>query len=399
MENEKPSLPEGWEWKRLGDVAEKVKGKKPQKLLSQNQKDTLPYLTADYIRMRKRPIYVPLTNNKNIIKIDKDDIILIWDGSKSGDVFTGQKGILASTMAKIQSKEVINKFLFYFVKSKFELLNQKTKGAAIPHVDEKVFYDLQIPLPPLPVQKQIVEKLDTLMASIENAKKLHKQSADLTNTLMQAAIQHEFSRAEEEGWEWKRLGEVVIDMKNGIYKPKKYYGHGIPMLRMYNINDGRINLNKLDRVELTPKEFNKYKLLPGDILVNRVNSRELVGKSGLIIDSVGDCVFESKNIRIRLRKEVVIPAYINYFMNSKKYKVTVFNKIRPAIGQATINQEDLKSIEIPIPPLPVQKHIVEKLDGIRAMVESLKRQQKDRSDWLDKLPKALLEKAFRGELC
>ncbi|AKB19865.1 MULTISPECIES: hypothetical protein [unclassified Methanosarcina] len=102
-------------------------------------------------------------------------------------------------------------------------------------------------------------------------------------------------------WEWIRFGKIVESMMNGIYKHAKYYSEdGIGCLRMYNINGGEINLKDLKRMILTEDELKNYQLLSGDLLVNRVNSRELVGKAGVIRDFGEPLVFESKNIRVRL---------------------------------------------------------------------------------------------------
>ena len=104
-----------------------------------------------------------------------------------------------------------------------------------------------------------------------------------------------------EGWVWTTVGVVGESIKNGIYKPKQFYtDDGIACLRMYNIEDGAIVWKDIKRMNLTKEEIKKYELIPGDILVNRVNSRELVGKAAPIPHGLEPCVYESKNIRLRL---------------------------------------------------------------------------------------------------
>src|SRR5688572_6786541 len=89
------------------------------------------------------------------------------------------------------------------------------------------------------------------------------------------------------GWTWTVLGNLIDSMKNGLYKPEEFYGTGTPCLRMYNIQEGKIVWKDIRLLRLDIEEIEDYQLLPGDILVNRVNSRELVGKAAVIPEALG----------------------------------------------------------------------------------------------------------------
>src|SRR6266508_2995260 len=98
-----------------------------------------------------------------------------------------------------------------------------------------------------------------------------------------------------------RLGDVTASMKNGLYKPATQYGDdGTACLRMYNIHEGRIVWRDIKRMRISSEELQEYGLREGDLLVNRVNSRELVGKTAVIPRGLEPSVFESKNIRLRV---------------------------------------------------------------------------------------------------
>lgn len=93
------------------------------------------------------------------------------------------------------------------------------------------------------------------------------------------------------GWVKTTLGAVAKSMKNGIYKPASFYSEdGIACLRMYNIADGEIVWRDIKRMRLSEDEIGEHELLPGDLIVNRVNSRELVGKSAEIPAGLERCV-------------------------------------------------------------------------------------------------------------
>lgn len=178
-----------------------------------------------------------------------------------------------------------------------------------------------------------------------------------------------------ETWCWVRLADFVESMSNGIYKPAKFYSEtGTACVRMFNIQDGRLDLNKLKRLDLTSVEVEQYRLEVGDLLVNRVNSRELVGKCAVVETSEEPLVFEAMNIRVRLTERRDLPSYVNLVLRTERIRDLFQNTSKQAIGQASINQRQLAGIAIPIPPLAEQRRIVAKVAQLMALVDELETQ-------------------------
>jgi type I restriction enzyme S subunit len=177
---------------------------------------------------------------------------------------------------------------------------------------------------------------------------------------------------------------------------KFYSEDGIASLRMYNIENGRIVWKDIRRVKLTPEEISEYQLKPGDILVNRVNSRELVGKSAVYLQEKEKCVFEAMNIRLRL-KNFVDARFVNYWFQN--FSRNFFSLIAPqTVGMASINQEQLGSMPVPFAPLSEQYQIGEEVDrqfsiteNIDILVEKILKQS-------NALMQSVLKKAFQGKL-
>jgi len=164
------------------------------------------------------------------------------------------------------------------------------------------------------------------------------------------------------GWRWTNLGEVVESMKNGIYKPSSFYAdEGVACLRMYNIDGGKIIWRDIKRMRLSEQEFLDYELISGDVLINRVNSRELVGKAAVITSGMEHCVFESKNIRIRLRPNTVLPQFINYRLLSAGSRYFACNA-QQVVGMASISQPQIARFPIPLPPISEQHQIVVEIE-------------------------------------
>lgn len=201
-----------------------------------------------------------------------------------------------------------------------------------------------------------------------------------------------------QGWASVTIGDVADGMKNGIYKPAESYADdGIACLRMYNIEAGRIIWRDVKRMRLTPREVQEYELLPGDLLVNRVNSRELVGKSAVIPDGLAPCVFESKNIRLRLCRDTVLPEFLNYSLLLRGSQHFTHNA-QQVVGMASVNQPQVAAFEFPLAPLPEQRRIVAKLEKLLGKVDSCKERLATIPVLLKRFRQAVLAAACSGRL-
>jgi type I restriction enzyme S subunit len=161
-----------------------------------------------------------------------------------------------------------------------------------------------------------------------------------------------------EAWQAVPIKNIVESYRNGIYKRAEFYGHGVPSVRMYNIKDGKVNIVDAPLLEVTQEEIEQYGLKAGDIVVNRVNSIDLVGKAGIVPEGLGPATFESKNIRIRVHAEKCRADFLAYFLNTDWWYRQVRSSTKAAVSQATINQDDLDHMVISLPPLEEQSRIV-----------------------------------------
>jgi type I restriction enzyme S subunit len=199
-------------------------------------------------------------------------------------------------------------------------------------------------------------------------------------------------------WVWTQIEAVTQSMKNGVYKPPTAYAdHGIACLRMYNIEAGKIVWKDIKRMKLSNDEVLAYELLPGDILVNRVNSRELVGKAAVIPNGLERCVYESKNIRVRLVKNAIDSRYAGYWFHLSAHRYFNTNA-QQTVGMASINQEQIGAMPCPLAPLNEQQRIVAAIETqftrLDAAVVALKRSQAN----LKRYRAAVLKAACEGRL-
>lgn len=202
-----------------------------------------------------------------------------------------------------------------------------------------------------------------------------------------------------EGWTTSELGAVVASMANGVYKPEGYYrDDGIACLRMYNIEEGRIAWRNIKRMRLTPSEVAQFQLLPNDILVNRVNSRELVGKAAICGDLPEPVVFESKNIRVRLICDAVDARYVNYWLRADETRQRMMDGAKQTVGMATVSQPTISALAMPFPPLAEQRRIVAQVEALLARVQAARARLAKVPALLKRFRQSVLAAACSGEL-
>lgn len=192
------------------------------------------------------------------------------------------------------------------------------------------------------------------------------------------------------------LGEVIVEgPQNGLYKPASAYGDGTKILRIDGFYDGAITeWNSLRRLRLDDKEIAKYRLNPQDIIINRVNSPDYLGKSALVEGLEGDAVFESNMMRLSIDRDRVDPHYLICHLQLDSIKRQVLSKAKHAINQSSINQQDVKSLRILLPDIESQGEFANRVHGIR----SIRVQQQMAERHAQMAFESALQRAFAGSL-
>lgn len=199
------------------------------------------------------------------------------------------------------------------------------------------------------------------------------------------------------GWEWVRIAQVIYPPKYGTSNKSSLSG-SVPVLRMGNIQDGEIVFDKL--VYSNNDEDNaKYNLIKGDLLFNRTNSAELVGKTG-IYRGQRQAIYAG--YIILLRTICIDSEYLNYVLGSN-YARSYCKEVKTiGVQQCNINAEKISSFVVPLPPLAEQHRIVAKIEELKPLVEKYGAAQEALDEWNQALPeklkKSILQEAIQGKL-
>lgn len=304
-------------------------------------------------------------------------------------------GAVSPMYVVVRCRESLHpQFLLYFLKSDVGRLhiNHRTVGAVRFQLRFGDLKQIEIPLPPSAEQMRIVKLLD----EAEALQRLRREADGRTDTLIAAVFREMFGdpSINPKAWQMERVGDLILMCEYGTSRKASETGQGIPILRMNNVRtDGSLDLSDLKTVELAEAERAKFRLEEGDVLFNRTNSRELVGKTGLW-DGRFEAVAASYFIRVRFDPDREHPQHFTTFMNLPFMKQQLRKIARGAVGQANINAQELKAIQIPVPPIELQRIFAARVDEIRELQSA----QAANLQRLDDLFQSLLHRAFQGEL-
>lgn len=166
-----------------------------------------------------------------------------------------------------------------------------------------------------------------------------------------------------------KLKQLMNSLQYGLSLKAENVNTGIPMLRMNNLKRGKLDLEQLKYLNVSVNQIRNYVLDKGDLLINRTNSKELVGKTA-VFDQQGTYTFASYLIRIKLNQRVADVNYINYVFNSDIGRRQIDLVSRQVAGQANINSTEIQNLMFPIPDLGTQRAIVEALKQMDAVAVS-----------------------------
>lgn len=305
-------------------------------------------------------------------------------------------GIIVSTGFSVHrpiENELYGEYFLHFLKhdSFQRQKNRLCTGAIQSAISNSGIERIFVPVPDYNDQLHIAN----LLSKAENLIAQRKESIRLLDEFLKSTFLEMFGdpSTNRKKFTKGKIKDVVTEVKYGTSSPAEDEGL-YPYLRMNNITpDGYMDYSKLKYINIVDdKEKEKYVVRKGDLLFNRTNSKELVGKTG-VFNEDSEMIIAGYLIRVRTN-EKANPWFLWGYLNSIHGKKTLLGMCKSIVGMANINAQELQGIKILIPPIELQTQfarIVEK-------TESLKTQYQQSLQELEKLYGSLSQKAFRGEL-
>jgi len=422
MDNE---LPEGWEYRQLGEIGNYINGKafKPSDWATKGR----PIIRIqDLTHTKSNPNYYDGIIEDRYV-VHPGDFLISWSATLGAYIWDGPEAVLNQHIFRVDSyiHKRFHKFLIDFI---LDDLQRETHGSGMVHVTKGKFDNIVAPIPPLAEQKRIVARLEELLPQVDAVKQRLGRASRIMRRFRQAVLNAACSGKLTEGWrdsysdrlapveasdyqqlstvdlpeipqEWAyvSLGSRTIKCQYGTsVKASDQCEGNVPILRMGNIQDGSIDYSQLKYVKLS-NEIKPFIVEKGDFLFNRTNSPELVGKSA-IFDSDKQMVFASYLIRLRFDKEEINPEYVCFWVSSDTGRAWASAVKTDGVSQSNINAKKLQLMPLPLPSKQEQDEIVRRMEALFSLADTIEKQIEKAKQKVEKLSQSILAKAFRGEL-
>ena len=327
----------------LGDVCEKG--------ASNIKQSDIANMTGEY------PIYgaAGYIGNVDFYHQEKPYVAIVKDGAGIGrtTLHPAKSSVIGTMQYLLPKDNVLPEYLCYVVRHMH--LEKYFTGATIPHIFFRDYKNEKFNLDSLDKQAEIIEILGKAESIIL---KRRKELAELDN-LIKARFVEMFGiyPANQMGWETGKIRDTVADVRYGSSRPA-VDGGKYPYLRMNNITyGGELDLSDVKRIDVPENELDKCTVRRGDVLFNRTNSKELVGKT-CVYDRDEMMVLAGFVIRVRVNDRV-LPEFLSAFLNTDFSKKTLSEMCKAAIGQANINAQEMQNIGLYLPPLELQRQFVQ----------------------------------------
>ena len=292
----------------------------------------------------------------------------------------------------VPGDQLIPKYLYYFcLHFSFKPLDKSTGRPSLAKSD---LLKIEMPVPDLGRQEQIVSQIEESLFQLDSAVETLKKTKQQLEVYRQAVLRDAFNNVSLD--DYNCLKSVIVGMpQNGLYKPKSDYGTGTCILRIDGFYDGRI-LDDYDykRVKLDANELEKYCLQINDLVINRVNSMQYLGKCALVRTLAENTIFESNMMRIKLNPSLVDYEYIIYYLSSVQGRKELTKNAKQAVNQASINQTDVCNTILPLPDVSVQRELRKSIDKALFVYEDIGSTIHQSLQKADALRQSILKQAF-----
>ena len=377
---------------KLDKLGKIITGNTPsKKILEFYDSNDIPFIkpddfkTIDEISSSKGNKNYISENARNNARIVPQNSVLVTCIGIIGKVMISESELSFNQQinAIVPNELILSKYLAYLLlynKSKLDFISN---APVVPIINKTQFSEFEVTFHEnIDVQEMIIQKLENL----DNQILKRRHQSKLLSNLVKSRFNEMFILSD---FSLKRLGELVDEVRYGTSLPATINGK-YGYLRMNNITEnGKLNIQDLKHIDIPEKDLEKYVVRKGDVLFNRTNSIELVGKT-CIYELDFDMVIAGYIIRIRTNNNILNPRYLSEFLNFPSTKKFLRNIAKGAVNQANINAKELQDISIPLPPLSLQNEFA---DFVAQVDKSQLAIQKSLEE-LETLKKSLMQEYF-----
>lgn len=352
--------PDGVEYVRLGDILSVNRGKRLTK--TQLSDDGKYYV---YHGSKDTPL-----GKYSQFNVKGNTTIVVNTGGIGGVKYCNEDFWCSDGSFWIGHSALLNdKYVYYYLSPKENYFASQKRVGGVPTIDRSTVENVEIPVPPLPVQEEIVRILDAFT----------ELQAELQAELQKRKQQYNFYRdnlltnyTSEQNVKEYCLGEL-FEFKNGLNASKEQFGHGKPIVNYVNVykKNSIVSSDLTGRVELEASAIERYRVKRGDVFFTRTSeTREEVGFASVLLENIEDCVFSGFVLRARPITNVILPEFCKYCFATYKIRKQIIQS-STLTTRALTNGASLSKVKIMIPSIAEQNRIVSILDRFDTLTNDL----------------------------
>lgn len=411
-------IPENWCWVKAKFISEIYTGNSINKKVKEEkytgQKIGRIFISTKDVGFNNEINYetnVRISDFKDFKIAPANTALLCIEGGSAGRKvgFVTQDVCFGNKLCAFATKTMNSKYIYYLLQSQYfaAQFNSKKHGL-IGGVSVKDLEEIGFMIPPLAEQQRIVTLIENLYAKLDEAKEKAQVVLDGFELRKSAILHKAFTGELTKQWRqdnnvnfknWKntKLSKIVNGFKYGTSEKSNYTNVGMPVLRIPNIGDGILDFEDVKYLAHNDVDETNQ-IYENDILIVRSNgSRDLVGKCAIVPKLEKAYTYASFLIRIQ-PSDVVVPSFLVLYLNSSLARLQLFKKAKSSAGINNINSKELGAIELKLPSVPEQKEIIYLLNGLFTKEQHAQEVAKTVLNQIDTMKKAILARAFRGEL-
>ena len=328
--------------------------------------------------------------------VSDGDLLVSWAATLGVYVWRGPEAVLNQHIFKVES-HISARFHRWLLESAVTDLYRQAHGSGMVHITKKKFEQTPVKLPPAAEQERIVDAIEEHFSRLDTLESVVANTRRRLGTLQSVALDRAFYA--EEAAQIAEIGDFA-EVAGGIQKqPKRRpLNNRYPFLRVANVGRGQLNLAEVHEIELFEGEIDRFRLEKGDLLVVEGNgSVNQIGRAALWSGEIGDCVHQNHLIRVRPGNEL-LPEYLALCWNAPRTVQQIRAVASSTSGLYTLSTGKVRSICIPLVPLPAQRRVIEQLDLQLRHVESACSAVAGANVRARTLRRAVLSQAFAGQL-
>lgn len=376
-----------WEVKKLKEVCKKGSSNLSFKIVQEDSGDYPVYGAKGFI------------NNISTYHQEKEYISIIKDGAGIGriELREPKSSVIGTLQYLLPTEDIDIHYLYYFLLG-IDFLKY-SQGAAIPHIYFKDYGEEEILVPPLPIQKKIVEVLDSSFEKIAKAKENSEQNLKNAKEVFESYLQKIFENKGED-WEEKEIQEIAKVINGFAFSSKDFLPKN-PIKSIKITNVGVKEFVKDDSNNL-PQEYKiKYKdvlMNSGDIVIALTRTIINSGlKVAIVSQDYDESLLNQRVAGLKSKKEILNTDFLYHYLCTKEVEQYVLKNVN-TLMQPNLSINDLKRMTVPLPKLEIQKITIKSIQNISEQTKQLENIYSQKLSCLEELKQSILQKAFKAEL-